>query len=322
MARNNLLLTTSLSLIVALSPVAAHAGFFGKLDDNSKQERTFESAAEQEKQGNLATSVSIYKELVAKDSSDIKSRIALARIYRKHGNPAEALKLMREAEALEPADEEVLANLGYSLIAVNDMQEAVNVFDKLTAINHKSIAGYNGKAVAFDRAGNHIAAQEIYQKALALSPKSASIQNNLAMSMIMNGQLDTALSILEPLSETPGAPNTVYYNLALAYGLKGDMKRAHETNLKIMPADKADENQFFYEQYAGMLKKQRDKELSANSKSSFMDAYDNNEPQPVDLKPAAGAIRPLNEDQPKAPVLENKFWGYDATPSYPAGKNR
>lgn len=262
----------------------------------SEQEKGALSMATNMKQsGNYEGAATVYRELIAKEFKSNAAYIGLSGIYRNAGRAPEAVTLMREAEKRNPADEAVLLELGYALIAANQAEEAVGVFDKLTAINHGSAAAYNGKAVAFDHAGNHTAAQEIYQKALTLSPTSTTIQNNLALSMILNDQVDTAISLLEPIYRKGNAPAAVRHNLALAYGVKGDMTKARTLNLKDLTPAQVSENEKFYEYYSHMVKKQRVEAVTGNMKLDLNDAMDGTE-----------AVTFTKKEDPKAKPVEEK----------------
>lgn len=330
-------------MLAACTPAATSVDQQPTPTAGEQQQNAMALADSMRRSGNLAGAARIYQELAAREDGETTAHIALANIYRKTGNVEGAVAVMREAEKRKPADENVLAGLGYALIAAKDYKEAVDIFDRLTAINHESAIGYNGKAVAFDHAGNHIAAQEIYQKALSLEPGSITIQNNLALSLILDNKPGTAISILEPLAGQSNATPTIRHNLALAYGIKGDMKRAHALNRQDMNDAQADENQFFYEQYATMLKQQQREALTPKMKATLPSAMDvdDDDTEPVELAPAAAALKPVkplvaksvNPAAAPAPTIprdvvteamdptpvkdDGKFWGYDATYSYP-----
>jgi Flp pilus assembly protein TadD len=149
---------------------------------------------------------------------------------------------------------EAMRKNGNDLIESGKEQEAIAVFDKIIAIDPKNALAYNGKAVAFDHSGNHLAAQELYQTALKLSPNSAAIKNNLAMSLILNKQIKQAIAILEPLSKKPGldhdqSGDIIRHNLALAYGISGQYDKATKINRKDLSIKEAKENIEFYKNY-------------------------------------------------------------------------
>ncbi len=149
---------------------------------------------------------------------------------------------------------EALRKSGNALIESGKEQEAIVVFDKIITLDPKNALAYNGKAVAFDHSGNHLAAQDLYQTALKLSPNSLAIKNNLAMSLILNKQIKQAIAILEPLSKKPGidkdqSGDTIRHNLALAYGISGQYDKATKINRRDLSIKEAKENIEYYKDY-------------------------------------------------------------------------
>jgi Flp pilus assembly protein TadD len=207
-----------------------------------------------EKAGNLGGAAVLYQQAIAKPDAPMAAYGKLAAVLRKQGRAADSVALLRDALARKPGDVTIMSQLGYALIAANEPQGAVSIFDELTAIEPSNAMHYNGKAVAFDNAGNHVAAQEIYQKALSLSPDSVTIQNNYALSLILDRKLDQAIALLEPLVQKTDN-KTVRQNLALAYGLKGDTAQALDLSRKDLTPQQAEENMHFYEQYDQLSKK-------------------------------------------------------------------
>ncbi len=120
--------------------------------------------------------------------------LKLATFERKMGQPEQAPSPCRRRWRKNPGDPAFIEQLGYALTAAGQPEAAVAVFDRLIAMQPDNAMAYNGKAVAFDHTGNHLAAQELYQQGLKLSPNSVSIQNNLAMSLILNDQYDQAIA--------------------------------------------------------------------------------------------------------------------------------
>lgn len=150
-------------------------------------------------------------------------------------------------------ESELLRKTGNVLIENGKLQEAVEIFDKIIEINPYDPLAYNGKAVAFDYGGNHLAAQELYQKALSLSHESVTIKNNLAMSLILNKQIEQAIILLESLlrvrTDNYKTDSIIRHNLALAYGIVGKHKKATNLNLHDLTKEQARENIAFYRNY-------------------------------------------------------------------------
>ena len=80
--------------------------------------------------------------------------VAAAMQLRKAGNIDGAVQSLRGLQTSAPDDPAVLGELGYALIDDNQPEEAVSVFDHMTAVDPANVRAYNGKGMAFDRAGN------------------------------------------------------------------------------------------------------------------------------------------------------------------------
>lgn len=232
------------------------------LDKAQIDSNALQMADKMKQSGDLEGAIAVYEGLVERNPDSVDAELELASLYRKLNRPKEALVVLKDAQGRQPQNPAVLTQLGYTQIDAGVPEFAVTSFDQLILMQPDNAQAYNGKAVAFDNAGNHLAAQELYQKARALDPNSLPIQNNLAMSLILNSQIDDAIALLQPLSSEHPDNKTVRQNLALAYGIKGEKAKALAINLKDLPAKQANENMHFYEEYARIHK------LSANGKSS------------------------------------------------------
>ena len=200
--------------------------------------------------GDVDGATQAYRKIASESKSSVDAEIKLATVYRKTQHPQDALNVMLDAQKRQPDNQEVLMNLGYAQIAADQSQEAVTTFDQVINSHPENALAYSGKAIAFDKSGNHLAAQELYEHALKLSPGSLAIQNNLAMSLILNNQLTQAIDILESLSNSAPDNRTIRQNLALAYGLKGNRQKALELNKMDVSEEEAKDNLLFYEKYA------------------------------------------------------------------------
>jgi Flp pilus assembly protein TadD len=259
MARSyyRLLISTSMvALVSCIQPVNAATHLNPPAQDTIKNPA--EMAAQLKASGDLAAAAAMYNQALMNDPKSGELAAELCAIYRKMGQTDKALAVIQNAQRHNPGAPEVLTQLGYTLVDAAQYEAAVNVFDQLMAIKNNDAAAYNGKAVAFDSAGNHIAAQEMYRHALELSPNTTRIENNLAMSMMLNGQVREALDILKPLyAREPDNP-TIRHNLAMAYGLTGDENKALELNLIDLPPQAAQENVNNYKRYAQKLVMQQE----------------------------------------------------------------
>lgn len=136
------------------------------------------------------------------------------------------------------------------LIDEGDFEGAVALYDQMIAENPENVSAYVGKGIVFDKAGNHVAAQGLYKKALSLAPDAVDIKNNLAMSLILNNEPKKAIEILKPLVVADYENPTLRHNLAMAYGMSGQKQKALTLNLRDMSKKEALENQKIYDEMA------------------------------------------------------------------------
>lgn len=258
--------------LISLCLLAAACTAENASDTGSKKTETeiadnkdFQTAEKLKKDGKLLEAAQIYEQLAKVDNKSVDAHIELAAISRKMGYPEAAVEVMVEAVKRQPDNYNASMQLGYALADAKRYQEAVNLFDGLIALHPNNAQAYGGKAIAFDKSGNHLAAQELYKQSLAIAPQSLSAQNNLAMSLILNNQLSQAIPMLEKLMQDYPENKTIRHNLALAYGLMGNNEKAYQLNIKDLSAQQAEENTLFYDYYA----KVRNKLLNSTTDSGM-----------------------------------------------------
>ena len=83
--------------------------------------------------------------------------------------------------------------------------------------------------------GDHAAAQKNYHQVLTLDPANQSAKNNLALSMALAGDDAGGIKILEDVSKSASATATNRQNLALLYGVSGQMAQAEQVSRADLP---------------------------------------------------------------------------------------
>ena len=274
---------------------------------DDKERAAMESANNLKNAGNLPEAAKTYEQIARDNPTSVDAEIELAAIDRKLGKSAVAVALMQDAEKRQPDNQKIPPQLGYALIDAGRYEDAIGVFDDIIKRDPNNALAYSGKGVAFDKSGKHLAAQDLYRQALKIAPGSLSIENNLAMSCILGNQLDQAIPILEALAEKNPDNKTIRHNLALAYGLKKETKKADALNRKDLPPDQVKENDKFYDYYV---------HLRENLKKPTVDApaipIGFSEPSapvaPVQVAPAPENT-PLPTAPAKAPTSDEKPTG-------------
>ncbi|MDG1286370.1 MAG: tetratricopeptide repeat protein [Rickettsiales bacterium] len=248
--------TVALLGLILLAGCGPQAASEGPLSD---RERSLIHLADTMRSGgDVDSAIDLYKRAMAKSKHQVEAHLALADLYLQLERNSDAQEVLLTAKKRQP--KAALVNLGLAKLAVNrgETQEAIGYFnDGLEGTpNHLDLL--SGKAVSLDMEGQHDAAQALYFKALDTTSESAEfVQSNLAMSYIMNGQYDEAIAQLTAI-DTMEKSAVMRQNLALAYGLKGQMKKARKWGLKDLSKKEFEQNIKFYKNYT--------KEMRAHNK--------------------------------------------------------
>ncbi len=203
---------------------------------------------------NYSQAEKFFLEAKSMDSGGIDSDLALAGLYFEQGDSEKAGAALAEAEKRAPDNAQLNRALGKLNVEQGKPEKALGYFERGLKTSPDDINLLNGKGVALDMLSRNDEAQAVYQEALTKSTPEDRLQidNNLALSYIMAGKYDKAITLLEKIKGVEDVA-VMRQNLALAYGLKGDMKKAREWGGKDMDPKKLEENMRFYQQYRNSL---------------------------------------------------------------------
>lgn len=119
-----------------------------------------------------------------------------------------------------------LLGLTRAYVALSDGAQALAYADKARAIAPADPRVLVARGVVLDMLQRHAEAQDSYRLVLAAAPHDIPARNDLALSLTMTGQYQEAVDILTPIAKSATATPRLRQNLALVYGLMGDMERA------------------------------------------------------------------------------------------------
>ena len=228
----------------------------------------------------LAPAMRTSEAQAADEQSRYGTLLRMASSTRSAGDSAAAVQLYRQAVTIEPSRPEAYVLLGETLIELEAYQEAARTFEEAlrkdaessaahrgygrslvglrrpeTAIGHyqaattlapQDIQAWNGLGVAYDMTGDHASAETAYRKGLDVAPDSMLIRNNLGLSLALAGRHDAGIEMLGSVVDDPGARARNRQNLALAYGLKGDLAAAERISRIDLANDAVENNLAYY----------------------------------------------------------------------------
>lgn len=198
------------------------------------------------RRGDLPAAVTFFRRAHKADPKSVEPLIGLGESLSAAGVTKEGAQAFRQALAIDPKNVRALRGLGNALIAQDQLDLAATQFEKALAANAKDYQAYNGLGVTYDSMADHAKAQEFYYAGLEIAPANVSLRNNLGLSLAFAGHFSGAIEILRPLALRPGATARDRQNLALAYGLSGDVANAKKFARMDMDTRSVDRNLSYY----------------------------------------------------------------------------
>ncbi len=177
-----------------------------------------------------------------KDPKDKDKGIAYANVLRMTGQNEQALAVMRQTAIYFPDDREVLAAYGKSLAAVGQFDAALDAIQRAQRPEYPDWKLLSAEGAILDQLGRPEEARARYRSALDLQPSEASIQSNLGMSYLLQGDLRTAETYLSAAAKSQGSDSTVRQNLALVIGLQGRFDEAERVARQELTQEQAEAN--------------------------------------------------------------------------------
>ena len=162
--------------------------------------------------GSVNEAIVSYNNALIRNGQNLPALLGLARAFLKTGKPALALDPLNKAYALSPDDPKVLLLEG----------------------------------VAKDFSGEHAEAQAWYRRGLATAPNDPALTVNLALSLALSGDYNSAIATLQPVAMGPGGSPQERQTLALIYGLRGNLAEAARLNRLDLDDTSVEHNLAYY----------------------------------------------------------------------------
>ncbi|MGE5536985.1 MAG: tetratricopeptide repeat protein [Gemmatimonas sp.] len=215
--------------------------------------------------------------------SEASTADALARIAQKSlaaGDPVSAVSMLKRAHAINPDSPAILAELGRTLSSLKAWSEAADAYGKaaalapqdagirrghaaaLLALDLPALAEHEyreavalredaatlcGLGVTLDLQGRHDDAVTAFRRALELDPDGVATRANLALSLALWGESNEAIALLAPVAASADAEPRQRQNLALVFGIAGDVDQARAVARIDLPEEAVRSNLTYYE---------------------------------------------------------------------------
>ena len=197
--------------------------------DLSSGTSLYRLAENMKQRGDYGSAIRLYRQslLVAPDVQETQTGLAEALFLDQQFK--ESRSLVERLLVKSPQDQQALNLLGRISIAQHDPETCLKAYQTLVeASSAQDGLAMNGLAVCYDLAHKHRKAQDFYLKAMQLDPDSPFIKANYGLSLALTGKTKEAIKILSTLPYQKQDNIQSRHNLAVSYGLSGDLKKAEE----------------------------------------------------------------------------------------------
>lgn len=164
---------------------------------------------------------------------------------------AENLSLDERRQALQqlrsqhPEHPNVWLQSGVLALQAGDCDASVVAMKQALGLGQKDRRVYLGLGICADKELRHDEAQSYYRQGVVLHPDDWSLQNNLAYSRLLSGDVKSASRDLQSLASQYPYP-AVRHNLALALAMQGQLEQAYDIEVELYGAEQASSNQQAY----------------------------------------------------------------------------
>jgi Flp pilus assembly protein TadD len=236
-------------LLVSALALSACQSKQAKLDADPMQTGSTSKIAADPAKGSFVRTTALSKKWEA-NQSDVPLGLEYAANLEKIGQTDEQVGVLKTLAAAHPDDGALQSKIGKQLLAAGRGGEAIEMLERASRAPGADWKTLSALGSAYDQQGSHSLARDSYKAALAQNPGELSVQNNMAMSFALEGQLPQAEKILRAAVAQPGvaAQPRIRQNLALVVGLQGHYDEARKIASEDLPPEEVDANLAYLQQ--------------------------------------------------------------------------
>jgi len=169
--------------------------------------------------GELSTAAGICQRAHNLAPSDPRPLMALAEIFAQMEQLPQAANAYLAVLEQTPHDVDARYLLGKTYIAIGRHDLALQELKFALTQNPDDARIYNALGIANGMLGNQVAARQAFESGLKVAPNDVPLRNNLGLAMVLGGQHDEGIAVLQAVAVDPAASATSIRNLRLAEGI-------------------------------------------------------------------------------------------------------
>lgn len=209
-----------------------------------------DSAEQAEKKRQYGRALQFFQQLYDRDKNNPRFKLGLADNLRRSGQIDEAAGYYRQILKTDSGNLDALEGKGLCLLARGEVTGASDVFDQVMKKDRNRWRSLNAVGILFVMKGMPKEASAYYAEAAKLKPGEPAILNNYGLSLALDQKYTQAVAALaeagEGLDKGDPEKRRADLNLALVYGLSGDMERAEEVAGRHLKESALNNNLGFY----------------------------------------------------------------------------
>lgn len=184
----------------------------------------------------------------AKNPAELQPALNYAKDLKALGEKTKAMSVLQQAALIHGSDQELAGEYGRLALEMDQIgiaNQMLTVADDPTKPDWRVISA---RGTVMAKQGKYDEAVPFYERALTLSPNNPTVMNNLAMAYAMTGDPKKAEGILRQALDAPGSTPKVRENLALVLGLQGRYDESKAIATGVLSTDTASANANYLQQ--------------------------------------------------------------------------
>lgn len=244
--------------------VRGNSGEQGGADEINKSRIT--QAEQSFEKGKLAEALYRYSEILKQDPDNREALIAVGKIYAQSGKARTAEGYFSRVLEMHPGDAVASEERGLVLFKLDALDAASADFRNALKQDDARWRSWNALGIIADLNGNSADARAYYYRALQILPDSPTILNNIAYSLISDGEYAKAESMLRENLAADQTNVGLRNNLGMAVAWQGRYEDAVQIISAVLPEYAAMNNVG----YVAMLRKDKDAAIQMFTKAIEM----------------------------------------------------
>lgn len=194
-------------------------------------------------QNELQKATTYWGQEYAKKPAELKPALNYARNLKALGEKGKALAVLQRAASLHDDDPELASEYGRLALELDQIGVAARMLELADDPAKPDWKIISARGTVFAKQGQYKQAIPFYERALTLAQNQPSVLNNLAMAYAMGGDPKKAEDLLRQASARPDInAEKVHQNLALVLGLQGRYAEAKAVSAGSASAEMTAEN--------------------------------------------------------------------------------